>query len=104
MSELSSTLEPPYYTVIFTSRLAAAHEGYEQMADRMDELAREQPGYLGMDSVREGAIGITVSYWESLEAIRSWGRHTEHREAQRLGRESWYEKYSIRIALVEEVR
>ena len=70
----------------------------------MVQLASEQPGFLGMDSVREGAIGITVSYWESLEAIRGWGRHAEHVEAQRLGRESWYEEYSIRITRVEEQR
>ena len=101
---LARTPDPPYYAVVFTSRRAAEHEGYAEMADRMVELANGQPGFLGMDSVREGAIGITVSYWESMNAIRAWGRHIEHREAQRLGRASWYEAYSIRISKVEDER
>lgn len=104
MSDLAQTPKPPYYAVVFSSRRASRHEGYEEMADRMVQLASEQPGFLGMDSVREGAIGITLSYWDSLEAIRGWGRHAEHAKAQRLGRESWYEEYSIRITRVEEQR
>ena len=101
---LAHTPDPPYYAVIFTSRRAVEHAGYAEMADRMVELAHDQPGFLGMDSAREGAIGITVSYWESMDAIRAWRRHTEHREAQRLGRASWYEAYSIRISKVEDER
>lgn len=104
MSEIARTPEPPYYAVIFTSRRAAEHEGYGEMAERMEELARREPGFLGVESLREGAVGITVSYWESLEAIESWRLHVEHREAQRLGRQAWYDEYSIRIARVERAR
>lgn len=104
MSDPTSTPDPPYYAVIFTSRRAAEHEGYGEMADRMVELAREQPGFLGIESVREGEVGITVSYWDSLAAIESWRTHVQHREAQRLGREAWYDEYSIRIARVERAR
>ncbi len=71
------------------------------MADRMVELAKQQPGYLGMESVREGAVGITVSYWDSVDAIDAWRKHVEHREAQRLGRDQWYEAYEVRVARVE---
>ena len=101
MSELSSTPEPPYYAVIFTSRRAAAHGGYDEMAARMVELASEQPGFLGIESVREGAVGITVSYWDSIDSITRWRKHVEHREAQRLGREAWYDEYHVRVARVE---
>ncbi len=104
MSELSNTPEPPYYAVIFTSRLALEHEGYGEMADRMEEIAREQPGILGIESVREGDMGITVSYWDSLDAIEAWKKHVEHREAQRLGRSEWYTEYAIRVARVERGR
>jgi heme-degrading monooxygenase HmoA len=104
LSDLASTPEPPYYAVIFTSRRAAEHEGYGDMADRMVELAEEQPGFLGIESVREGAIGITVSYWDSLEAIDGWRKHVEHREAQRLGRDAWYDEYTVRVARVERSR
>jgi heme-degrading monooxygenase HmoA len=70
------------------------------MAPRMFELAAQQEGFLGVESARE-QVGITVSYWSSLEAIRAWKRDAEHREAQRLGREQWYADYRIRITRVE---
>ena len=104
MSELSSTPEPPYCAVIFTSRRASEHEGYGEMADRMVDLASEQPGFLGIESVQEGAVGITVSYWDSEEAIVGWRKHVEHREAQRLGRGRWYDEYHVRVARVERAR
>lgn len=100
MSRLAKTLKPPYYAVIFSSIRADDDPAYGAMAERMMSLAAEQPGFLGVESARE-AIGITVSYWDSLDAIREWKRHVEHREAQRLGRERWYRDYRIRIARVE---
>ena len=104
MSELATTPQPPYYAVIFTSRRASEHEGYGEMADRMVKLASEQAGFLGIESVRDGAIGVTVSYWDSLEAIDGWRKHVEHREAQRLGRDAWYDEYNVRVARVERAR
>jgi heme-degrading monooxygenase HmoA len=94
---------PPYYAVIFTSlRSPADPEGYAVTAERMIELAREQPGYLGIESARgDDGLGITVSYWSSLEAIRAWREHAEHRLAQESGRTKWYTRYSLRIARVE---
>jgi len=98
---IAATPEPPYYAVIFTSlRTDAEHAEYQAMAARMDELAAEQPGYLGMESAREG-VGITVSYWRDLDAIAAWKRHADHLMAQRLGRERWYRDYRTRIAKVE---
>jgi heme-degrading monooxygenase HmoA len=68
----------------------------------MVELAREQPGYLGVESVRDASgAGITVSYWESEEAISAWKRVADHRVAQRLGRGRWYLDYALRVARVE---
>ena len=75
-------------------------DGYAQMALRMEELAREQPGYLGIESAR-GDVGITVSYWVDAEAARAWKALAEHRGAQRLGRAQWYRAYRVRIATVE---
>lgn len=72
------------------------------MADHMVELAAGQPGYLGVESVREtDGFGITVSYWASLEAIAAWRSHAEHRIAQENGKALWYEHYELRIACVE---
>lgn len=101
MSEIASTPEPPYYAVIFTSLRGALDAEYEHTALRMLELAERQSGYLGIESVEESSLGITVSYWKTLEDIAAWKQQIEHREAQRLGRERWYRGYTIRIARVE---
>ncbi|MCE8017769.1 antibiotic biosynthesis monooxygenase [Halomonas sp. MCCC 1A17488] len=100
MSRIANTPEPPYYAVIFTSLRTAGDNGYALMAERMAELAAQQPGFLGLESARE-TLGVTVSYWESLEAIAQWKQQVEHREAQRLGRNDWYAAFQVRIARVE---
>lgn len=95
-------MKPDYYAVIFTSQRNEGDHGYSEMADRMDELARNQPGFIDAESVRDAAgAGITVSYWESLEAIRSWKQNEEHLVAQEKGKQAWYESYKVRICKVE---
>ena len=89
-----------YYAVIFTSKRTQVDDGYAETATRMVELAAQQPGFLGVESARQ-EIGITVSYWESLEAIAQWKQHAEHLIAQERGRNEWYEAYTMRIARVE---
>lgn len=93
MSLIADTPEPPYYAVIFSSHVTGDTEGYAETAARMLELAAEQPGYLGVESVRED-LGVTVSYWADLESIRLWKQQAEHRLAQKSGREKWYSSYS----------
>jgi heme-degrading monooxygenase HmoA len=102
-SGLVTTPEPPYYAVVFTSQRANDDpNGYEAMADAMAELASKQPGYLGVESARgPDGVGITVSYWETKEAITAWKAVAEHAAAQRLGRERWYEAYELRVCRVE---
>ncbi|GAA0681530.1 antibiotic biosynthesis monooxygenase [Marinobacterium maritimum] len=100
MSDIAQTPEPPYYAVIFSNHRTEGDKGYAEMADRMVALASEQPGFLGVESVRDG-LGITVSYWGSLEAIKNWKSNAEHREAQRLGHEQWYSAFKVGIAKVE---
>lgn len=89
-----------YYAVIFTSTRTEVEEGYSEMAMRMVELAQQQPGFIGIESARN-EIGITVSYWESLDAIKSWKVNTEHLLAQEKGKTTWYKNYKVRIAKVE---
>jgi len=98
--DLARTPEPPYYAVVFSSLRATGDDGYAAVSERMLELAAEQPGYLGVESARDG-LGITVSYWRDLESIRSWKAVAEHRLAQEAGRERWYARYTVRIARVE---
>jgi heme-degrading monooxygenase HmoA len=102
---LAATPEPPYYAVVFTSVRrggAEADAAYARVAAEMERLAREQPGFLGIESARDAAgVGITVSYWSSLDAIAAWRAHGEHRVAQRAGREEWYGAYALRVCRVE---
>ena len=94
--------EAPYYAVIFSSTLANA-EGYGAMAARMMELAREQEGFIDVESASRTSdgFGITVSYWRDLESIRKWKAQSEHAAAQRMGRDAFYRSYKLRIARVE---
>jgi heme-degrading monooxygenase HmoA len=96
-------MSPPYYAVIFTSRRTAADAaGYEAMAERMLELASQQPGFLGVESARgDDGLGITVSYWESEAAISAWREDAEHRLAQQHGRQRWYAWFALRVCRVE---
>jgi heme-degrading monooxygenase HmoA len=100
VSLIANTPPAPYYAVIFTSVRTNVDEGYGDMARRMVELAAQQPGFLGVESARE-EVGITVSYWKDLESIKAWKANAEHREAQALGRSSWYAEFKTRICKVE---
>lgn len=91
----------PYYAVIFTSKRTSVDENYSEMADKMMELAQLQEGFLGIESARND-IGITVSYWKTLEDIKNWKQNLDHLDAQKLGVSKWYENYTVRIALVEK--
>jgi heme-degrading monooxygenase HmoA len=97
---IARTPKTPYYAVIFTSTRTSGDSGYEAMADAMVKLAAEQPGFLGVESACEG-LGITVSYWESLEAIGAWKQNSSHLVAQARGREIWYDTFKTRICRVE---
>jgi len=93
-------MEKPYYAVIFTSTRTEGDNGYAEMAQQMEQLAKQQPGYLDFESARE-EIGITISYWESLEAIANWKENTDHLFAQQKGIKDWYSWYKVRICSVE---
>lgn len=91
----------PYYAVIFTSIKTDNDADYAEMANVMEKLANQQPGFLGMESARE-KVGITVSYWESLEAIAHWKAQTDHSFAQEQGKKEWYAWYKVRVCKVEK--
>ena len=97
---IAQTPEPPYYAVIFTSLRTDRDEGYGDAAQRMVELAATMPGFLGVESARDG-VGITVSYWTDLESIAAWRRQAEHVLVQGRGRRDWYSRYAVRVARVE---
>lgn len=100
MTQIAQTPKPPYYAVIFTSTRTPGDNDYGATADRMVELAMQQPGFLGIESARED-VGITVSYWQDLASIRAWKSNTEHLYAQRQGKSNWYSEFKVRISKVE---
>lgn len=101
MTESAKTPKPPYYAVVFTSQRTDGDRGYGEMAKKMEELASQQQGFLGVESVRDSRLGITVSYWDSLDAIRIWKENSAHKFAQEKGKEEWYENYTVRVCKVE---
>jgi heme-degrading monooxygenase HmoA len=101
MSGYAKTPEPPYYAVIFSSQRTEGDNGYGEMADKMVELASKQNGFLGVESARDEGLGITVSYWDSLESIKKWKENAAHKVAQEKGKSIWYEKFALRVSKVE---
>jgi heme-degrading monooxygenase HmoA len=93
-------MKKPYYAVIFTNTRTEENNDYSNMAQKMEDLAREQTGFLDFESARE-KIGISVSYWESLQDIANWKANTDHLFAQQKGISDWYKWYKVRICLVE---
>jgi len=101
-SPLAPLFEPPYWVVVFSSQRTEGDHGYGAMAEEMERLVAQQPGYLGMESVRaaDGA-GITSAYFRAEADARAWKQVARHLEAQRLGREQWYRGYRVRVAKIE---
>lgn len=98
---IAQTPKPPYYAVIFTSIRTTIDDNYDKMAEKMELLVQHQSGFLGMETARN-EVGITVSYWESLEAIKKWKAHSEHEIVQKKGKSSWYKQFSVKICKVEQ--
>jgi heme-degrading monooxygenase HmoA len=99
MATPAATPSPPYYAVIFTSVRADGDNGYAEAAKRMLELASMQPGFLGFETARQ-EIGISVSYWSTLEAIKAWKENLEHRQVQDRAKD-WYRTFRVRVCRVE---
>lgn len=97
---IAKTPQTPYFAVIFTSIRTDHDNGYGDMAHKMVELAKQQDGFLGVESARN-EIGITVSYWKDLDSIKKWKNNSEHLIARKSGREIWNKSFKTRIAKVE---
>ena len=100
MDGIADTPRPPYVAVIFTNVQTDDVDGYDETADRMEALAKQQPGYLGFETARSG-VGISVSYWATAADARAWKQVVDHAEAKRRGKEQWYAAYRVRVATVE---
>lgn len=99
MTKPAKTPQPPYYAVIFTSIRTEGDNGYSEMAKQMLELASQQPGFIGFETARQ-ELGISVSYWATLEDITAWKENLAHRQAQDSARD-WYKAFWVRVCRVE---
>lgn len=88
------------YVVIFRAQIRELDEQYSATAARMRELAMTEFGCLDFHSVCEGQEEISLSYWPDEASILAWKNHPEHVLAQQLGRECWYESYSVEVAQI----
>ena len=80
----------------------SSNDGYAETGDEMTMLAAQQPGFIGVDSVRDSdGVGITVSRWSSIAAMVSWRKVVSHQQAQARGRERWYSWYRSDVARVD---
>ena len=101
MSYIVETPEPPYYAVIGPAEWADDMEGFAEMAEELLELAESEEGFIGMEMGVQEGFSLSVSYWSSLDAIKSWRGKAEHLAAKKLGKEKWFSKYKTHIAKVE---
>jgi heme-degrading monooxygenase HmoA len=97
---IATTPAPPYFAVIFTSIKNSDLDGYNEMATLMEKLAKQQPGYLGMETAT-GEANITISYWKDESSILQWKENADHVVAQTLGKQRWYKAYTTRVCKVE---
>jgi heme-degrading monooxygenase HmoA len=90
------------FVVVFRNRLREGDAAaYRATAERMDELARQQPGFLGLKSfTAEDGERVTISEFASLADVDAWRAHPEHLEAQRRGRAEFYAEYALQTCEV----
>ena len=100
---ISSGLTPPYYATIFPSVRDMTNTDYDEMAEQIEHLVKQQEGFLGIESVRSAdGNGVTVCYWKTLEDLKRWKTVELHKLAQQLGKQGWYSEYAVRIVEVLE--
>jgi len=89
-----------FYAVIFSSTKSENLAGYEEMDKITMDLASQQPGYLGYESVNNNDKSIFISYWENKESIENWRQNAIHKMAKQQAQQ-WYKRYLSQICLVE---
>jgi heme-degrading monooxygenase HmoA len=95
------------FLVVFRSRKRADIDqaAYDAEAERMEVLARQQPGYLAFKSyAADDGETIAMSEWVDEAAARAWGRVAEHRVAQQRGRAAYYDSYTLFVCDEPHIR
>jgi heme-degrading monooxygenase HmoA len=88
--------------IVFRAR---TNEGTEEQLNtlgiRMYELASQMPGFLSYkDFGAEDGETVSLIEFESLEHVAAWREHPEHKEAQVLGRSTFFSEFQIQVCEV----
>jgi heme-degrading monooxygenase HmoA len=86
--------------ILFRSRLTPeAGRDYQELDAELEQLVRGQPGYLRHKSyLAADGERLTLVWFQDQETLRAWKMRPRHLEAQRRGRERWYEFYEMEVA------
>lgn len=88
------------YVVIFKAKIQSLDQEYFDTANQLREKALTEFNCQKFEAVSEHDFEIALSYWNSLEDIQAWYKNAEHQVAQRLGKQRWYESFSVEICEV----
>lgn len=97
---------PTQIVTMFRSRLNPGIDiAYADVAQRMNDLATQMPGYVEHKSFRaDDGERVTIVTFADQASHDAWRHHPEHRAAQQAGRERFYSEYSLTIAEVRHHR
>ena len=92
----------PYYAVIFTSKRSSDQKGYDEMNDLTFELVEKQKGYLGAERYyNDDGYHVSIIMFKTQADIVEWKLNPVHKQAQKLGKERWYDYYNVKVCKVE---
>ena len=95
--------DPTEVVVIFKTHLRdrADEDAYRRMSARMHELVAQIPGFISIKAYtgEDGEV-IDLVRFQNEKALRVWKEHPEHREAQRRGREEFFDVYRVQACKV----
>jgi heme-degrading monooxygenase HmoA len=88
--------------ILFRSKLTdVAGDAYGAMAAEMDAHARTFPGFIDVKAFKaDDGERLTMVWWQDEETLHAWASDVRHREAQKMGREQWYDYYKIEVAQI----
>jgi len=91
--------------VIFEVWPKADHkQDYLDTAQGLKARLEAAPGFISIErfeSLVESGKILSLSFFESEEAVAAWRNTLEHRKAQVQGRRVYFENYRLRIASVQ---
>ncbi len=96
-------MDPKEVLVIFDLHLreGADRAAYAATSRRMHELVEKWPGFLSLKEYRsEDGEVVDIARFADEESLEAWRKEPEHLEAQRRGREEFYDRYHIQALKV----